>query len=207
MKSLRETADKVLVDTDVFDFLKAVYFGNCSDLIETASSRAYRDMNRTIRFNGVADNTRFELRCKVNEILKREIDELLAGNIKNQDEFDNWHKCVSEYIKQIYRKEAITLTYGQAQKWVNMTIKYLYVLGYAEFDDVFCYLHIPLDNYVFDIAKDTFGIPRPQNAWSTWDDYENQYLHYQKLIRASMSSYAPLRWEFKYWLIAMKNKK
>lgn len=42
------------------------------------------------------------------------------------------------------------------------------------FDDVFEFLHIPLDNYVFDIARDSLGITRPNVAWSSWDNYVEQ---------------------------------
>lgn len=36
------------VDKDILDFLKAIYFGDFTDPLKVASSRAYRDMNRTI---------------------------------------------------------------------------------------------------------------------------------------------------------------
>lgn len=57
------------VDKDILDFLKAIYFGDFTDPLKVASSRAYRDMNRTIRFNGLPDATRLALREKVNAVL------------------------------------------------------------------------------------------------------------------------------------------
>lgn len=120
------------VDKDILDFLKAIYFGDFTDPLKVASSRAYRDMNRTIRFNGLQDATRLALREKVN--------------------------------------------------------------------GVFEFLHIPLDNYVFDIARDLLGIARPKVAWSSWDNYDEQYLCYQNLIREKITTGTPLSWKFRYWL-------
>ena len=65
------------------------------------------------------------------------------------------------------------------------------------FDDVFRFLHIPLDNYVFDIARDSLG--------SNWDNYDEQYLQYQNLIRERIPTGSSLRWEFRYWLKAARN--
>lgn len=41
-----------------------------------------------------------------------------------------------------------------------MTIKYLDMPKADFFDDIFKFLHIPLANYVFDIARDSLGITR-----------------------------------------------
>lgn len=113
------------VDKDILDFLKAIYFGDFTDPLKVASSRAYRDMNRTIRFNGLQDATRLALREKVNG--------------------------------------------------------------------------------VFDIARDLLGITRPKVAWSSWDNYDEQYLCYQNLIREKITTGTPLRWEFRYWLKVARN--
>ena len=86
-----------------------------------------------------------------------------------------------------------------------MTIKYLYMLEVDTFGATFEFLHIPLDNYVFDIARDSLGITRPKVAWSNWDNYEEQYLQYQNMIREKITTWSPLRWEFRYWLKAARN--
>lgn len=193
------------VDKDILDFLKAIYFGDFTDPLKVASSRAYRDMNRTIRFNGLPDATRLALREKVNAVFDAELSKLKADSITSQDEFDAWHHSVSDKIKKLYLDEGVKLTYGHAQKWINMTIKYLYMLEANSFDGIFEFLHIPLDNYVFDIARDLLGITRPKGAWSSWDNYDEQYLCYQNLIREKITTGTPLRWEFRYWLKVARN--
>ena len=64
---MTEEKDEIIETKDdkaILDFLKAIYFGDFSDPLKAASSRAYRDMNRTIRFNGLSNATRLALRKK-----------------------------------------------------------------------------------------------------------------------------------------------
>lgn len=207
MTKVKDEIIETKIDKDILDFLKAIYFGDFTDPLKAASSRAYRDMNRTIRFNGLPDATRLALREKVNDVFDSELSKLKSDSITSQDVFDAWHRKVSDEIKKLYLDEEVKLTYGHAQKWINMTIKYLYMLEADTFDDIFEFLHIPLDNYVFDIAKDSLGITRPKVAWSNWDNYEKQYLQYQNMIREKITTELPLRWEFRYWLKAARNIK
>ena len=183
-------------DEELLKFLKFSYFGDLNISIEVASKRAYRDMNRTIRFNELStDEIRLELREKVKNIFETEIKKLTKNNITNQEEFDVWHCDVCKMIKSFYLNEGIEFTYGQAQKWINMTIKYLYILNIYSFDDVFKCLHIPVDNYIFDAVEKELEIDRPRNAWSRWDNYD-EYLNYQNDIRKKLKeekNISPLR--------------
>ena len=42
--------ERICVDKDILDFLKVIYFGDINDPMEAAADRAYRDLNRTIRY-------------------------------------------------------------------------------------------------------------------------------------------------------------
>ncbi|WP_455520946.1 hypothetical protein [Parvimonas micra] len=184
---------------ELLKFLKFSYFGNLKDPIEATSNRAYRDMCRTIKFNGLSEKNRLKLRKKVKDDFKTEIDNLTS---KIQGDFDKWHEQLCKKIIDEYKKSKIQLSYGQAQKWVNMTIKYLYILeveGYT-FDSVFENLHIPIDNYVFDAVEKELGIKRPVDAWSKLD--KKEYLKYQEDIRGELrkKNISPLIWEFENWL-------
>ena len=106
-------------------------------------------------------------------------------------------------MKNLYEEKGIKLTYGQAQKWINMTIKYLYLFGGYTFDSVFEELHIPVDNYILDIANEKVGIDRPKKPWSKWE--EEQYRNYQNEIKSKIKI-APLIWEFENWLDVAQNK-
>lgn len=186
-------------EKDLLKFLKFSYFGDLSNPIQAASKRAYRDMNRTIRFNELStDEIRLELREKVNNVFENEIKKLIENNITSQEEFDTWHCDVCKMIKSFYLNEGIEFTYGQAQKWINMTIKYLYILKVYSFDSVLQCLHIPVDNYILEVADKKHGIDAPTTAWSRWDNYD-EYLKYQNDIREKICT-EPLRWEFENWL-------
>lgn len=82
-----------------------------------------------------------------------------------------------------------------------MTIKYLYLFGGYTFDSVFEELHIPVDNYILDIANKNLRIDKPKKPWSKWD--EEQYRNYQNEIKSKIKI-APLLWEFDKWLEVAK---
>lgn len=191
---------EVTVDVDILKFLRAIYFGTYTNIYKAAANRAYLDMNRTLRFHNVQDETRKELRNQVSEILEEEIKKVKRVYIKDQDAFDLWHFEICKKIQRIYVDKDIEFTIGQSQKWINMTFKYLYMLGDQELFDLFKYLHIPLDNYVFNVAHKEFGFSIPKVPWSRWDSYEGQYLQYQKNLRSRIENKDPLRWEFENWL-------
>lgn len=191
--------ESVTVDKDVLDFLKVIYFGVIKDPFESASFRAYRDFNRTLRFYDKNTETRLSLRQRATDILRQQISLLDSGTVGTQCEFDQWHRETCEKIRQIYKEEELDFFRGQAQKWLNMTIKYLYIVGSNDFAGVFRFCHVPIDNFIFQIAEKELGIPRPKTAWSRWDDY-NEYIAYQKDLRSRIIGYDPLRWEFKYWM-------
>ena len=188
------------VDTDALDFLKVIYFGVIINPYEAASKRAYLDMNRTIRFNGMPEEKRTELRTSVTALLEKEIRLLSPEIITSQEEYDSWHHALCTEIRSLYCDNGIEFHYGQSQKWLNMMIKYLYMIGECTFDGLFEFLHVPLDNYVFDVAQKELGISRPKIPWSRWDDYTGQYETYQNELRSRIHDYPPLRWEFKYWM-------
>ena len=196
----------ITIDKDAFDFLLLMCVGSYDNPYEAASNRAYRDLNRTIRYQALPPEARELLRQKTTELLQNEITSMVR-NVISQDQFDSWHHNVCKQIRNFFHEMGVEFYYGQAQKWLNMTIKYLYVIGEQTFDSVFPYLHIPVDNYVFDVAHKVFGMQKPEIAWSRWDDYQNQYMNYQNALRTHITGMAPLRWEFRYWLQEARNKR
>lgn len=199
-------------DEELLKFLKFSYFGNLTISIEVASNRAYRDMCRTLKFDVLPKNTKTtittELKEAVNIIFKEEIPIINEGNITSPEEFNSWHEKVCYLIIKKYEEHGIKLTYGQAQKWLNMTIKYLYMLQVYSFDRVINCLHIPVDKYILEVVEKELGIKRPVDAWSRWDNYK-EYEDYQKAIREELKKrkYSPLIWEFENWLKEVQEDK
>lgn len=106
--------------------------------------------------------------------------------------YDEWHKGVCEKIKECYGVYGDAFRHGQAQKWLNMLMKYIYVYDvqpYTSFFDRisnFSVLHAPLDNKVIELAKAQFCIPYPTNAWSkmSYDEYQK----YQDQLKATLAT-------------------
>jgi len=205
----------ITIDKDIVSSLYGLYFGDISDKYKAACFRAYRDFNRTIDF-GInqsqlskqqkkqQERLRTQWKNEIVAIFREQI--IVLHNIEdiNQERFNEWHTNICNSIKNNYIEKGVSsFTYGQAQKWVNMTIKYLYLLQADSFTREFNFLHIPIDNYVMDIALTRFGIQKPNTAWSTWD--MNQYTRYQNELRSHIVGEPPLRWEFHSWLEIARN--
>lgn len=80
-------------------------------------------------------------------------------------DFDQWHRKTCNYIESDIYAGIDAFSYGNAQKWVNMTLKYVYTLYqlYHVFSSEckFCVKYKPLiDNYAhcFHIPVDSFMI-------------------------------------------------
>ncbi len=140
--------------------------------IVAAIDKAYIDM-QTHTVSGNQENL-FTNRKIVTEILYGRIQELVRGELI----FDTWHEDVSRTIKESVPE----FSYGQIQKWINMTIKYLFVLrqlGIPDVDDYFNesnaeHFHAPLDSYVLKVihGKDII-----------WSKDITEYDQYLKLVR------------------------
>lgn len=195
--------EKVTVDKDVFDFLKYVYFKSLSNCYQSASRRAYLDMCRTIRFN---NKNGHETRKNVDALIEKEIKALIETGVVSQVEYDAWHFELCRLIKQVYDEQEMDFYIGQSQKWVNMAMKYLYIIGESDLTGIFEFLHVPLDNYIFDAVEKELGIKKPKVLWSRMTDYDADYITYQRQIREAVDM-EPLRWEFMFWLKEIKEQK
>ncbi|MDD2516246.1 MAG: hypothetical protein PHO80_03360 [Candidatus Gracilibacteria bacterium] len=126
--------------------------------IEVASNRAYRDLCRTLSGISKSSNS-LTLRNEVNALFCDYFNNL---NIINaQKEFDeNFHEKICKEIIEIYkdfkvvdhRGQEVVFTYGHAQKWVNMTLKYLFILSQyyinKEIDNIYRFCHMPIDSII-----------------------------------------------------------
>lgn len=91
------------------------------------------------------------------EELAKRINELLSSSTET---FDEWHKKACNMLTT--KNEDVNLKYGQAQKLVNMSLKYIYCL--KDFED-FCSVklddwHMTLDSYTLDWIANNIYEPR-----------------------------------------------
>ena len=112
-----------------------------------------------------------------------------------------------------YENEIAELTYGQAQKWVNMTMKYLCVLSDANFTgdykwlgDFYPYLHVPIDSIILDKIADENEFPGIKldnvRCWSKIKEYQDYFAVQQSLrnkLKEKDSPILPMDWEFEVW--------
>ena len=133
------------------------------------------------------------------------IHETLCDTFKK--EFEDLANVLNKDIKQANipgLKEITTkkITYGKAQKIVNMTMKYLYFFDNANnyVNSVFDNCHMAIDEYIM-VYFDSVGINRKgySNSWSNFD-FSN-YSNYQSAIKnyCSQKGEKPFFAEFKYW--------
>lgn len=188
-----------LVERDCKDFLLFLYFGRNKDYLENCIDRAYRDFNRTI--HGFANNKNKDNILKESKAyLKKALIEIKNNNIiTSQADFDTWHESTCYNLLKIFDKyEYSNFNIGQAQKWINMSLKYIFLYDETRidgFNSIYQYCHIPIDN----IILNKFEYKKFNTSWSRINDY-NAYIRFQKYIREVVTDEIPLDFEFRLFM-------
>ena len=195
------TAHSTLTRADYENYLISLYFGSDQDLLKACINRAYRDFNRTLRGFGKFENVD-EIYSQAISFLKDSLESLksLSTSQVTAEVFDNWHKLTCERIISLFDSHGYHLFVGQAQKWVNMTLKYIFTVGDRRipgFEAAYHHCHVPLGNIILR-QLEKYGFPKLNCAWSRLDDY-GEYLQKQNWIRQNFSL-VPLDIEFILWL-------
>ncbi len=189
----------ILKQSDFEDFWIRVYLNPKEDFFTACADRAYRDLNRTI--HGLAKIQTKDNYLRIRAILIKISKELIDLDFKDQHSFDKAHRAKCYQLIESFKAEYDTVEYtiGQAQKWINMFLKYLFALGESRVSGIsknYGYFHVPLDNIIQDLFLDKARIKRVPVSWSRIVDYEI-YLDYQKEIRKFYKKSIPLDVEFK----------
>lgn len=222
-----------MIDENCADFLLYSYFGfELKDLdpaqeqavIVKCAQRAYKDLCRTLKFQKLdesiakkdIENIHKEFCSNICKKMERLISESLL--LSDVDSFDTRHEEACEAICQAVCKSNIVekFCYGQAQKWLNMTMKYMWLLGLRkeQFDRLISVIHVPVDRYIMKAAsragisllrKD--GQSKEYHAdksvsWSRWK-YET-YIKFQHDLRHRFP--APIIWEGPEWIRIAKEE-
>ena len=230
----------------LMDFLLYSYFGCERKELEQRGKekcayRAYLDLARTVKYaysstelekaKSGSDAYAFAVvqKDRVKFICSKLI-ESIEGYPNHSGGFDTWHesKC-AQIIDQMNAPYGdgkkgflkARFTYGQAQKWVNMTLKYLWLLdmlpnGLSEAE-----LHVPVDSFILEALKETQQFNTEGNkitgsgesyyyngeAWSAISDPKN-YKKLQDGIRdiAKKQGISPIQWEGPAWIEVAKKR-
>lgn len=172
---------------------------------EGAAHKAYADMaRRTLR---IKENS------KERKVLKEQATEILqqaVEDLKNDSsDFPKWHEKSCNALIACYGGQ---LSYGQAQKWLNMLLKYLYVYDVNGYETLFssregiAALDMPVDSKVIEALHRKYNVKRPTAGWSVWD--RNTYRAYQAAARSALHNAPdienpderlPFYWELIHW--------
>ena len=196
--------DEVKISKSIWDTMVYLYFGNIANLYKAGSARAYLDFCRTIKFTPSSnEEERAQARTDVDGFIESKFKAIADAGITSQEKYDKWHEEICEKIVERYEKVCgKQFCIGQAQKWVNMTVKYLYLIDGGCIKPIIPFAHVPLDNYVFAAAMEHLALSSDGlTPWSKIEKY-NLYLDYQKGIRKAVKALNtdPFRWELFYWL-------
>ena len=186
-----------LTKTDKENFWIRCYLSPTTDLTEAAIDRAYRDFNRTL--HGISKTQTLDNHNELKMLIRNFVTEAIKETFLSQEIFDKWHerKC-NELITSFKNISGHKLFVGQAQKWINMTLKYLFALGDERINGIsrnYQFFHIPIDNIIQDKLSKS-EIPKFKVSWSRIDNYSD-YLNYQELVRIKSYGQIPMDVEFR----------
>lgn len=188
---------KALREFFIFTYFKTKECeNNHNDLIQNIIKKAYNDATMMGAYNTLISkelsDESYLAYCNVTKLIMGEIYNIKV-NRSTQESFDTWHKKTCEKIIECYdevNSNKSIFTYGNAQKWLNMALKYLWLLGALPNDMKENRLHAPIDSYILQklwnlkaegvtCSADTFYYKG--NSWSKISDYDD-YFDLQKVV-------------------------
>ncbi len=215
------------ITSETLEFLWYSYFGvsvetaqktDKDEIMKICAEKAYLDMNRTLSFES---DERNDFRPDICGLIIEEIKNSIFTTAEN--DFDDVHNAVCNKIIKVANEKSVLkndLEYGQAQKWLNMTLKYMWLMGLWEEElsalkDV---LHVPVDSYIIEAVWENEKVSLPLNKgkrnsaysydkvkpWSKWE--EDEYKEFQKSLRENLNNKSPIEWEGPVWIKIAEKK-
>ena len=179
-------------------FVYRLYFGPDGDAFDQVVKRAYLDLSRTA--HGVGSYP--QAHRDAVRLLRNEIESLPGNrNTQTQQGFDMWHESICRRLCNAYSDAGYDKFYvGQAQKWINMTLKYIYVFGEKRIPGylpLYHLCHVPIDNILLN-TKEFKELANFNEAWSRIKSY-SAYMSFQTAARNRFPNSALLAVEFLVW--------
>ena len=184
------------------NFLIRVYFGAGPDYLRLCIRRAYLDFNRTLHGISKKPDLYKDLYKTASTEVEKAITKLRDdAKVTNQEAFDKWHRITCVRLCSTYKQHSYSdFHVGQAQKWLNMSLKYIYVIGDERYGHLYQFGHVPIDSIILSRLQ-RYNPPKLSvESWSRLDDYE-EYLRFQQWIRDTFVDSIPLAVEFHLWLL------
>lgn len=195
-----------LTQQEITNFWIRCYLGDSKDIYDKCIKRAYLDLNRTIHnLGGIDENIKTKNYIELVQFLRLNLSKFYSKDISSQDDFDKLHKEVCEKLQKLFNElynnfNNVEFHYGQAQKWINMALKYLFAIGenfVRGISNNYQYYHIPIDNIIREkLGKlESSPIKIPIVSWSRLNYME--YMDYQLKVRKRFVGEIPLDVEFR----------
>jgi len=182
-------------------FVAVCYFGREGDWLDRCIRRAYLDMNRTLHGLGTLGEGHAGWKSAMLRALRGRLTMLPGVHAWTQASFDAWHYESVDMLKRISSEHGFSsLSVGQAQKWINMSVKYAIALGERRvpgFFHVYDVAHVAIDSVVLGRLTE-LGMPPLGCAWSRLDEY-NRYIQCQQWVRDRFRDEYPLEVEYRLW--------
>ncbi len=161
----------------------------CNEKVFPAAVKlGYLDMCRTC--SGIGKKISDEQRKDIFDAIGAEIKAGMGKScsIAKQEDFDALHEKLCQFCTEQFKKYDYSITYGQAQKIINMAFKYLYCCNDAEKyeETVFSHCHMPLDSFILKWCSDCKLCEKcSEDAWSKLE--KDKYAKIQQGIRAYLN--------------------
>lgn len=179
-----------MTEKTAIEFLFFSYFGtdfdNCDDIVTIAINRAYKDAaSHVLKFTNLelSEKDKEKRRMNARKEATKEIRNAL--NESNKGSRD-WYKEIISKLLAVYAGREMTFSGGIAQKWINMTIKNIYIIkqmfdkynkqvqslndAYSGFENY----DIPIDDFIIKIACDN-GIDVPCKSGNKDVEFDDNY--------------------------------
>ncbi len=182
--------NSILSDDLRENFFIKLYFDDRNGFYYAGIKRAFLDFSRTLK---IENENRPNLKQSAEKYILTQLTIVTKKEFKTQSEFDIFHKTSCKKLIDTWTE----LKIGQAQKWINMTLKYWLLFGEKRINGIeknARFFHIPIDRYV---QKEMFSEIYHQ-PWSKIDNYET-YFNYQEQHRKKKSGNFPIIDEFVFF--------
>ncbi len=192
----------VLCSEDHVEFLVRLSFAPLlseegADYLGACVARAHLDIRPALTEGGT-------LRRQAEGMVRSRLEDLRQGWSApvDQEAFDRWHCSLCQDLAELYRRHGHDgLPVGLAQRWVNLALKYLHILGERRvpgLERLYALCHAPLDGVLVSRLAAQHGFPPLSAPWDRLDDYD-EYLRYQQRLRRAFIL-VPLDVELLLWL-------
>ena len=230
------SSQQALMDFLIYSYFKIipkVIYGDSREpdystyRIKKAIIKAYEDATNEGAYNTLFKKTieagKLKQLKSASERAKNDSAEFLFSQIQKlsalASNYEEWHKNTCEELCKKYSEVCLNenepfFTYGNAQKWVNMTMKYLWLLDRLPEGLTAKSLHVPIDSFILEklrednvdeIRRDGDTYKYKGKSWSQLDDYD-VYLDIQTKIGQIAGKTFPIEWEGPVWIKVAQNR-